>query len=123
MCVSASIPLIDVLFLVNSKFFDHAVAHPRVLSKPNDTGSNSTATATASTTLFGPTCDSIDVICTDVELPILENGDWLYFSAMGAYTSAAASSFNGYGFVCVSCFDQIMLMMIPVNLICSMLAA
>jgi ornithine decarboxylase len=47
-------------------------------------------------TLFGPTCDSIDVILKNIKLPNLEIGDWLYFSHMGAYTSAAASSFNGF---------------------------
>ena len=47
-------------------------------------------------TLFGPTCDSIDVVCKDVELPDMEIGDHVYFFNMGAYTSAAASSFNGF---------------------------
>merc|ERR1712137_435362 len=47
-------------------------------------------------TLFGPTCDSIDMVCSDVELPELEIGDHVYFFNMGAYTSAAASHFNGF---------------------------
>jgi len=47
-------------------------------------------------TVFGPTCDSIDLICKDVELPDLEIGDIVYFFNMGAYTSAAASCFNGF---------------------------
>jgi ornithine decarboxylase len=47
-------------------------------------------------TVFGPTCDSIDLICKDVELPDLEINDIVYFLNMGAYTSAAASSFNGF---------------------------
>jgi Pyridoxal-dependent decarboxylase, C-terminal sheet domain len=47
-------------------------------------------------TIFGPTCDSIDVICRSVLLPTLKVGDWLYFTNMGAYTMAAASSFNGF---------------------------
>jgi ornithine decarboxylase len=46
--------------------------------------------------LFGPTCDSIDVIIPDIELPELEVGAWLYFVNMGAYTAASASSFNGF---------------------------
>ena len=29
-------------------------------------------------------------------LPKLKVGDWLYFENMGAYTMAAASSFNGF---------------------------
>lgn len=47
-------------------------------------------------TIFGPTCDSIDVIGRSVLLPKLSVGDWLYFQNMGAYTCAAASSFNGF---------------------------
>jgi len=47
-------------------------------------------------TVWGNTCDSIDVICRSVLLPQLEVGDWLYFENMGAYTMAAASCFNGF---------------------------
>lgn len=47
-------------------------------------------------TIFGPTCDAIDVISRSVLLPKLNIGDWLYFNNMGAYTMAAASSFNGF---------------------------
>jgi len=47
-------------------------------------------------TLFGPTCDSIDVIARDIQLPEMKIGDWLYFPTMGAYTMAASSSFNGF---------------------------
>lgn len=49
-----------------------------------------------SSTVFGPTCDSMDVISRSVLLPKLDIGDWLYFQNMGAYTCAAASSFNGF---------------------------
>jgi len=47
-------------------------------------------------TVFGPTCDSIDVIARSVLLPKLKTGDWLYFQNMGAYTMAASSCFNGF---------------------------
>ncbi|KAL3791846.1 hypothetical protein ACHAW5_002897 [Stephanodiscus triporus] len=47
-------------------------------------------------TVFGPTCDSMDVLSRGVLLPKLEVGDWMYFQNMGAYTSAAASTFNGF---------------------------
>lgn len=48
------------------------------------------------TTVFGPTCDSIDVLARGVLLRKLEVNDWLYFNNMGAYTMAASSSFNGF---------------------------
>jgi ornithine decarboxylase len=45
--------------------------------------------------VWGPTCDGLDCILTTVELPELETGDWLIFKNMGAYTMAAATTFNG----------------------------
>ncbi|KAL7534476.1 hypothetical protein ACHAXR_007960 [Thalassiosira sp. AJA248-18] len=47
-------------------------------------------------TVFGPTCDSMDVLSRGVLLPKMDVGDWMYFQNMGAYTSAAASTFNGF---------------------------
>ena len=47
-------------------------------------------------TVFGPTCDSMDVLSRGVLLPKMNIGDWMYFQNMGAYTSAAASTFNGF---------------------------
>jgi len=49
-----------------------------------------------SSTVFGPTCDSMDVLSRGVLLPKMSIGDWMYFQNMGAYTSAAASTFNGF---------------------------
>jgi ornithine decarboxylase len=47
--------------------------------------------------VWGPTCDSIDCVCPAVKLPAaLEVGDWLGFRNMGAYTVCAASQFNGF---------------------------
>lgn len=46
--------------------------------------------------LAGPTCDSIDVPYENIALPLLEIGDLLVFESMGAYTSASASTFNGF---------------------------
>ena len=47
-------------------------------------------------TLYGPTCDSFDLIEDSILLPELNVGDKLYIENFGAYTSASASSFNGY---------------------------
>jgi len=44
--------------------------------------------------LAGPTCDSIDVIDDALDLPLLEAGDLIVGSQMGAYTSACAGDFN-----------------------------
>lgn len=105
----------------NNIMFDHAVCRPRVLNlkhassvvgETNDdgfqvleNGSDNPASSSDeaslnrdlyTSTVFGPTCDSIDVISRSVLLPKLKVGDWLYFENMGAYTSAAASTFNGF---------------------------
>ncbi|MDM8000979.1 MAG: type III PLP-dependent enzyme [Dehalococcoidia bacterium] len=46
--------------------------------------------------LSGPTCDSFDVISSDVELPDLDVGDRVYVMSAGAYTTAYASQFDGF---------------------------
>jgi ornithine decarboxylase len=47
-------------------------------------------------TIWGPTCDSMDCIKRDVYLPELHIGEWIVFREMGAYTIAAGSTFNGF---------------------------
>ncbi|MCI0653085.1 MAG: type III PLP-dependent enzyme [Methylococcaceae bacterium] len=44
--------------------------------------------------IAGPTCDSIDVIAEEIELPPLEIGDLIIGHRMGAYTAASATDFN-----------------------------
>lgn len=44
--------------------------------------------------IAGPTCDSIDVIAEEVQLPPLAIGDLVIGNQMGAYTSASATDFN-----------------------------
>lgn len=48
------------------------------------------------TTLFGPTCDSMDTISSDTYLVELNIGDWCYIPNFGAYTRASSSNFNGF---------------------------
>jgi len=52
--------------------------------------------ATHPTTLWGPTCDSMDKISDGVAMPELQPGDWLVFENMGAYTVAGSCRFNGF---------------------------
>jgi ornithine decarboxylase len=47
--------------------------------------------------IFGPTCDSLDVMPYDVELPsAIQMGDWVEFGLMGAYGPAVRTAFNGF---------------------------
>ncbi|XP_052077878.1 ornithine decarboxylase-like [Mytilus californianus] len=45
-------------------------------------------------TIWGPTCDALDLIIDNVKLPELSTGDWIYFKDMGAYSFPNISSFN-----------------------------
>ena len=48
-------------------------------------------------TVFGPTCDALDVISMSEELPDdLERGDLLFSRNIGAYSVASATHFNGF---------------------------
>ncbi|XP_035023919.2 ornithine decarboxylase isoform X2 [Hippoglossus stenolepis] len=46
--------------------------------------------------IWGPTCDGLDRIVEQCNLPDMQVGDWLVFENMGAYTVAASSTFNGF---------------------------
>ena len=49
-------------------------------------------------TLFGPTCDSYDVMPAPFLLPeSIREGDWLVLEMMGAYSNVLISDFNGLG--------------------------
>jgi len=56
--------------------------------------------------LAGPTCDSIDVIRENLELPLLDIGALIVGRAMGAYTWASASDFNFFPRATVLALDQ-----------------
>ena len=48
--------------------------------------------------VFGPTCDSVDRLPGELALPgDIEEGDFLLFAGMGAYSTATATRFNGFG--------------------------
>lgn len=51
---------------------------------------------TKNSTLFGMTCDGMDIITKNLGVPIdVKVGDWFCFSGMGAYTHGCKSNFNG----------------------------
>ena len=48
--------------------------------------------------IFGPTCDSLDRLPSPIMLPEdLDEGDYVIFRGMGAYSTATVTRFNGYG--------------------------
>ncbi len=68
----------------SGQIFDHAI-YPKISVRKGHTQPS---------VLAGPTCDSIDVISENIELPQLEIGDLIIAPMMGAYTSATATEFN-----------------------------
>uniref|UniRef100_A0A646QEW9 ornithine decarboxylase n=1 Tax=Hemiscolopendra marginata TaxID=943146 RepID=A0A646QEW9_9MYRI len=72
----------------NCLLFDHA----EVTAIPLKIGNK----PTYNSSLWGPTCDGLDCILKECELPVMDVGDWVVFEDMGAYTVAAASTFNGF---------------------------
>ena len=46
--------------------------------------------------VFGPTCDALDVVSMAENLPDLERDDFVYSVNIGAYSHASATHFNGF---------------------------
>lgn len=66
--------------------FDHCQYHFKAFRKG----------ATQIASVFGPTCDALDVVSVAEDLPEdLQLGDLLYSENIGAYTIASGTSFNG----------------------------
>ncbi|KAG6816668.1 hypothetical protein H0H87_004028 [Tephrocybe sp. NHM501043] len=80
----------------NCILFDHQVIHPYVLSL-NGSFHVPASEPQGLSSVWGPTCDSIDCVSPKTTLPTaLQVGDWLAFDDMGAYTICASSHFNGF---------------------------
>lgn len=116
----------DVMYYINDGvygsfnciMFDHQIVHPYPLTIGNAPAPSAARPAfppppnvamptaltvqlgydqTERASVWGPTCDSIDLIRGIVNLPQgVEVGDWLGWGEMGAYTLCAASTFNGF---------------------------
>ncbi|CAG2115976.1 unnamed protein product [Medioppia subpectinata] len=76
----------------NCTIFDHWIVDP--IPFPIDGSMDERQTHL--TTLWGPTCDSMDCIKRDVVMPEMHIGEWVLFKEMGAYTICAGSEFNGF---------------------------
>ncbi|CEG37170.1 ornithine decarboxylase [Plasmopara halstedii] len=73
----------------NCMVYDHPTIHPVILS-------DAASLPMHKASLWGPTCDGMDCIMKEVELPLMDVGQWILFPSMGAYTCAAGSDFNGF---------------------------
>jgi len=75
---------------LNCIMYDHFVATPILLREPSKDA------ATSRCSIWGPTCDGLDLIVKSYEFPEAHIGDWIIFEDTGAYTLAAGSCFNGF---------------------------
>jgi ornithine decarboxylase len=85
----------------NCTMFDHQVVEPELLTLDGHVVALDPPIAAeqlSPCSIWGPTCDSIDVVSKTSYLPThrLRVGDWLRWPNMGAYTICAASQFNGF---------------------------
>jgi ornithine decarboxylase len=69
----------------SGQLFDHVLYPLQILE---DRGGREAAI------ISGPTCDSIDIIAEDIQLPQLNEGDLIVGHMMGAYTAATSTRFN-----------------------------
>ena len=72
----------------NCIYFDH--------QKPEILPYNERDGESYDSVIFGPTCDSMDTVCENIQLPELAIGEWCFIKNFGAYTVAAATDFNGF---------------------------
>ncbi|CCF59369.1 hypothetical protein KAFR_0G03370 [Kazachstania africana CBS 2517] len=90
---------------MNCILFDHQEPIPRTLYHDNQfhyfdfdsTSSVPTKSHPFKVSIWGPTCDGLDCIAKEYYMKHdLIVGDWFYFPGLGAYTSSAATPFNGF---------------------------
>lgn len=76
-----------------SESVDAGVHFPARMVRPGGKG----AAELRDYTVYGPTCDSLDVLPFTVPLPAdIDEGDWVEFGQIGAYSNAMTTRFNGF---------------------------
>lgn len=74
----------------NCVIFDHSTVHPVLMKEPAEHETYIPCS------IWGPTCDGLDQIVSEIKLPPLSCGEWLIWPDMGAYSLATANTFNGF---------------------------
>jgi len=78
----------------NCIFFDHQHPVPRSMVVPGS--ADAEHRPVLSSTVLGPTCDALDCVIKNLPMPLMEVGEWVFTTDMGAYTNAALTHFNGF---------------------------
>jgi len=74
----------------NCLFYDHAECLPVLLKERQQF-----EPTLFKSSIWGPTCDGLDLVVKECLLPELDNGEFMVFKNMGAYTISGAVEFNG----------------------------
>jgi ornithine decarboxylase len=87
--------------IFSGAMFDYATFDIEVLRSERDGGLQGSECKKLTGTLynsiiFGPTCDSLDIIHKGCMLPLLKLGDKLIIRNIGAYSIESATEFNGF---------------------------
>lgn len=78
----------------NCLFYDHAECFPILVDDRHHSTDASSAKLFKSS-IWGPTCDGLDVVVKECLLPELKSEEFMVFKNMGAYTLSGAVAFNG----------------------------
>ena len=70
-------------------------AHSGIKLRPRPLSEVTHSDQTMPSTIWGPTCDSLDVLGKGIPLPKMEVGNWLYITECGSFSVANGTSFNG----------------------------
>jgi ornithine decarboxylase len=73
----------------NCLFYDHSVVFPILLNEKDK------SEKLIKSSIWGPTCDGLDLVVKEFHFPELHVGEFLSFKDMGAYTISGAVAFNG----------------------------
>ncbi len=83
----------DGIFHSLSEATDAGIRFPARMIRPN----GKVTAANGAFTIYGPTCDSNDLLPHPVDLPAdIGEGDWIEFGQIGAYSNAMTTRFNGF---------------------------
>jgi len=80
-----------------SEAFTAGLRYPVRLLRSTSEGGTGSDGEPQDFTVYGPTCDSTDVLPAPFRLPAgVREGDWIEIARVGAYSNALATRFNGF---------------------------
>ena len=75
---------------------DNSSITPFPLIAHNPESSSDSPPTNYETCIWGPTCDGLDRVCQNIELPAMQRDDWLVFAGMSSGSEGLSTAFNGF---------------------------